>query len=86
MPIPKDKTSLPNDNSHPLTDMSFKNALEKKSNREFLLVYFGKEPKGVQIKKLWYRGDARYPSDIFTKGFRSQGHSLDILSIVKRIY
>ncbi len=52
---------------------------------DYLLLLFGTDPKDVQVKQLWYRGDAKSPDEIFKKGFIARGTNLDVLSHVNPI-
>lgn len=62
-----------------------KNDKNPEPNSGYLLLYPGKDPKDVQVKQLWYKGDSRLTVDIFRDGFTARGTNLDVLSHVNPV-
>lgn len=53
---------------------------QESTNTEYRLLYFGKDPKDVQVRELWYRGDSRVTTEIFKNGFTARGTNTDVVS------
>ena len=49
------------------------NTREKKGRPDYLLLYFGKNPKDVLNTEFVYRGDKQLPAEVFDKGFKAKG-------------